>query len=291
MMVLIVDGTFLAHRAQHTTGKLSFDGAPTGIAYGVLQSVSSIEETFCIDKTVWAFDGDDNLRKKVYPEYKANRRKEEWTEDEELKYIQFRREVDRLIDEILPGLGYSNVFRVKGYEADDIIARAAINMVEEEDNVIIVSSDTDLWQLLDTKTHCYNPITKKYLIASTFIEEQGIRPSMWAEVKAIAGCNSDNIKGVKGVGSKTAIAYLQGELSENHKKYKDIESEEGKRIYKRNLPLVKLPWPGLLLPELRADEKSMKRQRKIQEMLGFREKRGKRKDEKKSKKHLGFCLD
>ena len=66
----------------------------------------------------------------------------------------------------------------------------------------------------------------------------GLGPWYWGEVKAIAGCDGDNVKGIKGVGETFALKYLKGELS--GKKFEDIEKSKG--VIERNRKLVHLPF-------------------------------------------------
>jgi len=72
-----------------------------------------------------------------------------------------------------------------------------------------------------------------------FIDQYGISPFQWKDVKAIAGCKSDEVPGIKGVGEKTAIKFILKQLK--GKKYDLITSEESKKIIERNKKLVYLP--------------------------------------------------
>ena len=74
-------------------------------------------------------------------------------------------------------------------------------------------------------------------------------------MKAISGCSSDNITGIKGVGEKTAIKYLLGELKETTKTYKAIE-EQKEELWKKNGKLTKLPLEGTKVFEIKEDKVS-----------------------------------
>ena len=149
-------------------------------------------------------------------------------------------------------LGFNNIFIVDGYESDDIIA----NTVSDKDpqKTIVITSDNDLFQLLD---HCslYSVTKRQSTNKEIFCREYNITPSEWIMVKAIAGCGSDNVPGMKGIGEKTAIAHLKGE-SKGKKKY-DIE--QSSNIIDRNIPLVKLPFQGCPNPKLRSNQLSLEK--------------------------------
>jgi hypothetical protein len=73
--------------------------------------------------------------------------------------------------------------------------------------------------------------------------EWGIDPHSWADVKAIAGCHSDCVEGVRGIGERRAAKYLRGELPADSTHFMAIW--RNKSVWEHNLPLVKLPWPGV----------------------------------------------
>jgi DNA polymerase-1 len=117
-------------------------------------------------------------------------------------------------------------------------------MEEPNHKFITASGDQDLYQLLDyTDMYSMPKSTEiKHITRQTFIEKYGITPKEWVKVKQIAGCTSDTVPGIKGVGETTAIKYLLGQLKPKSVKYRDIEA--GADIIKRNEWLVKIPLPG-----------------------------------------------
>jgi DNA polymerase-1 len=146
-----------------------------------------------------------------------------------------------LREEILPALGFRNIFLKAGVEADDLIA--SLVMANKDLFWMIISTDDDLLQLLDRNVYIYNLKSKRIVTPKSFATEYGVSPSLWHYVKAIAGCVSDNVKGVSGVGVKTAIRYLNGQL----RGIKKDKIEESKEIVNRNLKLVKLPYNDKIL--------------------------------------------
>jgi DNA polymerase-1 len=253
---LILDCPFLCHRAFWAVGEsgLSSGGQPTSVIYAFLRELVALQEMFDAPRVIFCWDVGESNRKKVYPEYKAGRRKppknatpEEITEAERAR-TEFNAQVKRLRREIIPQLGYANNFAEKGIEADDWIAAAVDTMTGTSRFRIhhntIISSDHDLFQCLCPSTQLYSPNGNKLWTYLKFRKEYGVNESHWAFVKAIAGCSSDNIKGVAGVGEKTAIRYIREELPETHKSYKAIK-EDSENIGKRLIELTRLPCRGL----------------------------------------------
>ncbi len=264
--LLVLDVPYLAHRAYHTVGHLSHNGEGTGVIYGVLQAVDSLTDLFATDRLVFAFDFGGSKRKIIYPEYKANRYKKDLTEDEQEAIRSLRNQITQLRKEFLPAMGYQNVFSQDGYEADDVIASVA-SEVGEMGEAIIVSSDQDMWQLLRRSVSCYNPQTQKMTTVKSFVGKWGISPTMWDCVKALAGDPSDNIKGIDGVGLKTAAKWYAGTLKQGSKAYERIN--EGIGVHSQNIELIRLPFPGVEKFSLRKDIITEEKRTEVLERLGF----------------------
>jgi DNA polymerase-1 len=272
-MNLIFDSNFMCHRAKHAmkNSNLSYEHMKTEIIFNFLQQLLSLTRKFEPKTIVFTWDSRKSHRKKIYPDYKA-KDDAELTEEEkdfnDLSYKQFT----QLKRDILPTLGFSNIFTQTGFEADDIIA--SIVLTEEDEN-IIVSADGDLYQLLN---HCkmYNPNSRRMITASTFKERYGIDPDQWDEVKSMAGCGGgpskvgDNVNGIKGVAETTAIKYLLNYLPPKYKSYQSIVSKEGKAIIRRNKKLVSLPFRGTKIFHLQKDYLYAKDFLDIFYLLGFK---------------------
>jgi 5'-3' exonuclease len=214
------------------------------------------------DEVVFIWDSRKSKRKKRYPFYK-NRDHEEPDLDLIAAFSQF----SKLRCHILPELGFCNNFIQSGYEADDLIAKLV--MEEPEPKFITASGDQDLYQLLD-RTDMYSmpkSVQIKQVTKRTFTEEYGIKPKDWVRVKQIAGCSSDTVPGIKGVGEATAIKYLLGQLKPESVKYKAIEA--GRDIINRNEWLVKLPLPGTKKYEIDRSSFDKFRLRDLCRDLGF----------------------
>lgn len=260
---IIVDANNWCYKQWHAFGdKLSHDEELTGILWGFFHQIILIAEQFKSNRFVFCWDSRKNLRKLEYPRkvvvrdgmeiiegYKANRETDAPDEDIKGIFDQF----NMLREELLPAFGFKNVFMQTGIEADDIMASLVINNDwADGERPVIVSTDKDLFQLLD---HCdiwrsVNKEIKELVTLTNFQEKYTIAPAQWVDVKALAGDTSDNIPGIRGVGDKTAIKYIKGELSDklksangNSTPYARIISPKGQHIIKRNRHLMSLPHP------------------------------------------------
>ena len=272
---LILDCNYLCHRAKHATGNLSYNSAATGVAYGFLREVLRLMDEFQTQYIVFCWDYGLGKRIHMYKEYKQQRRakKEEFTPAEEQFEIEFQKQMTMLRTKYLPAIGFRNIFYQQGYESDDIIAMVCKEVEYKNDKGIIISSDKDLYQLLRggfRSVHMHNPQTRKTMTADRFKKEYRIAPSVWAMIKAIAGCSTDNVKGVTGVGEITAIKYVKNELKKESKAFQNIAQAQSGGLIRRNLKLVRLPLDGTEPIRLKKDRLSRKGWSKVTTKLGFK---------------------
>lgn len=218
-------------------GNLSYEEKATGVLFGFLNSIFQLAKRFDTKDFVFCWDSKTSFRKNIYPQYKENRIKN-LTEDEKFERTICYEQFEELKKEILPKIGFVNTFYQKGIEADDIMAKLVFDYPEED--WIIVSSDNDLWQLLHHIVAIYQPDKKKFYTATDFEKEWGIQPSRWADVKAIAGDNTDGVIGVKSIGLKTAVRIIRGEpISARIKSLLENNTD----TISLNKKLVTLPFP------------------------------------------------
>lgn len=271
---IILDAPYLCHRAKYAMKDLSINSIPTGVIYGFLKDVITFTEMFHTKNVIFCWDSKTSIRQKTYPPYKQSRRDIEKTEEEKQYDVALRVQMKKLRKIYLPMIGFKNIFIQKGYEADDVIASICYNTMDSC-NTIVVSADHDLYQLLQINhVSIYNPQQKKMTTRKTFENEYGISPNSWAMVKAIAGCTSDNIKGVRGVGEKTAIAFLNNELKKTHKTFTAIKSfcwdKNSRPLFQTNMGLVDLPLKGTKVFKLQKDEISQEGWKAVCKKLGLK---------------------
>lgn len=185
-------------------------------------------------------DDKESKRKDIYPAYKGKRKKDELL-------VSFFPFFDYVAEEILPKMGFKNIVKAPGLEADDIIA--SICAKENKLPLVIFSEDADLYQCLKYNVSMMSVMRSTAANASImdvarFRRIWGIEPEQWIDVKSIAGCATDNVPGIKGVGEKTAIKYLKGELTRGLK-YICISNGGDTIDFTRRL--VKIPFDGEVL--------------------------------------------
>lgn len=260
---LLIDVSYLAYRAYFGgMSKLSYEAIPTGVTYGVLREILFLMERFDTKRIAFCFDHGKPDRKMIYPSYKENR--SEGTKEDQAAKEAVRKQVNMLRKEYLSMVGFQNILYQKGFEADDVIAKVIQDRPKRE--FIIVSSDQDLYQLLGKYVRIYLPSKKSIVTEESFRKEFGCGPQTWIQVKAMAGCSTDNVKGIPGIGPKTAIKFITGELTKGKAFDKIIH---GSSITKRNINLVSLPYPGIESFSLRKDDVSPERWRSLIDRLGF----------------------
>jgi DNA polymerase-1 len=276
--LLAIDMPFMCHRARYSTGKLSHSGSATGVIYGVLKQIENLKHTIRTKYTVFCWDSRLSKRAQIYPAYKDNRKDRNKTDQEREEFADFKKQMVCLRMKYLPMMGFKNQLIQPGYEADDIMASLAKNLYSDQ-RAILVTSDHDLYQTLSPNVYIYNPLRMKYYTLSDFRMQYGIRPDQWSWVKAVAGCSSDNIKGLEGVGEKTAIKYLRNELKPTTKAYQKIrnitQTEAGGEMLSLNMRLVDLPYHGTRrFSPLHPDAFNKKGWEQVCKRLGFRSLKG-----------------
>lgn len=243
---IILDGNFIGRRCDYGFQGMEFDGEPTGMIFGFLLTIGRLQEQFEAQQVAICFDMGRNKRIDLFPGYKEKRRQKHKEEFLKTKSSPYHTQLRKLWKDLLPAMGYQNILMDYGYEADDWIAKVCQDISVEfpEDEMIIVSADHDLFQLIGPHTSVYNPNSKGLYTLQSFKTQYGVMPSDWVQVKAIAGCSGDEVPGVVGVGEKTALSYLRGEVRMGSKAHIQIRKFLNSKEYVRNLSLVKLPLLG-----------------------------------------------
>jgi len=195
--IVILDLSSYLFRAYHALPPMTApDGSPVNAIYGCTTMFLRVAKRFDSFRAVAALDsGRDTFRRERYPAYKANRK--ELDEDLRRQFVH--------IPAMLEALALTPVC-ISGYEADDIVA--GIRTVYANDEIVIISSDKDLAQLVDEKTFLYDGVKDRLIDAAAVTEKFGVPPAKMRDFLALTGDSSDNVPGVPGVGPKTAAKLL-----------------------------------------------------------------------------------
>ena len=254
--VIVVDCSALAYAAFYAFGHLSYAGTDTGVIYGFLSKLRQIGEKFNSSDFILCWDAGKTHRHKDYKGYKQKRqdKRDEMTEQEARARMSFIEQVHTLRDDAIPAMGFKNNFHVDLYEADDLLAIWVRRMYAKGFKVIMVTSDQDMYQVLDC-CDMYSPAKKGGLFTHKDLQKNyGIKAKQWAKAKAIGGCDGDNVIGIYGAAdpkkpTSKALKYLQGQLTKGVI-YDRITSKEGRKIIKKNLPIVTTPYKPELMPRM-----------------------------------------
>lgn len=197
----LIDGSSYIYRAFYAVGRLTnARGMPTQAVYGFVQMLLKVMREKKPDYVCVVFDAPGpTFRHQMYIPYKETRQKMPEDLVVQVPYIK----------EFVKLYGVPRA-EVPGYEADDIIATLAHRAVQEALDVVIVSGDKDLLQLItDFQVQQWDPQKDRVFTEEGVRERFGVLPNQMADYLALVGDSSDNIPGVRGVGDKTAKQLLQ----------------------------------------------------------------------------------
>ena len=211
----LVDGSGYIFRAYYALPPLSrkSDGLPTGAVSGFSNMLFKLLEDSRSDDsenkpTHFAVIFDSarkNFRNEIYKDYKANR--SDPPDDLAPQFEYIRKAVEAFNVPCIEQLNY---------EADDLIATYAKQIINMGAKVTVISSDKDLMQLVSKNIRLYDPMKSKVIGEKEVNEKFGVKPTQVIDVQSLAGDSSDNIPGVPGIGIKTAAELIN--------KYKNLET-------------------------------------------------------------------
>ena len=203
----LIDGHNVLYRTFFGVPRLTApDGTPTNAVLGVARILLKILREEKPAAIAAVFDSrEPTPRHVLFPEYKANR----------LKVPEDLASQIPVVDEMIDALGVARV-SVPGVEADDLIGTLSRIAEEEGMDVVIVSSDKDLYQLVSGRVKVRDGL-KEHTVGEAQVEEAfGVPPGKVPDLLALSGDPSDNVPGVPGIGEKTASEMIRefGSLSE-----------------------------------------------------------------------------
>ena len=190
--LLIIDANNLSYRWLQRPNYDSFGD-------DFIRTIQSLAKSYEAQRTIVCFDfGKSYYRMDMHDEYKGTRKKPQ-DEDEIKKYEDFFAVLNALPDEL-----DEEVLKFRGVEADDILAWITQNISDRYDHTWVVSSDRDLYQLIDDNVSIFNIFSRKEVTIQTLEDDLEITPSQYMLSRIIEGDKSDNILGIEGIGPKRA---------------------------------------------------------------------------------------
>lgn len=219
--VILIDSHALLHRAYHAMAGFSTrDGRPTGAIFGFVRMIFNGVKDIDPQHVIACYDlPKPTFRHIAYENYKGTRQKT----DDDLK-VQIKES-----KKFCQALGIP-IVECEGFEADDLLGTLSRKFDPKEFDVVIVSGDMDVMQLINKNVFVY---TMKKGNETAFFDEEavvgkyGIKPSQIPDYKGLAGDAGDNIVGVDGIGDKTAVKLINT-FDSIENLYKQIEKNEEK---------------------------------------------------------------
>jgi DNA polymerase-1 len=229
--LLLIDGHAIIHRAFHALPMLTTkDGMPTNAIYGFFGMLQKALADLQPDHVIVAFDTPaPTFRKKLLEEYQAKRP----SMQDELK-VQIP-----VIKELLDAAPICRMEQ-EGFEADDIIGTLVELHKNTNSEVLILTGDRDILQLVNSYTKVIMPkiglSTISIFDAQAVQEKLGIGPELVADFKALSGDASDNYGGIKGLGPKTATKLLltHGTIDQIYEQIDAVQPEKLQNLLKEH---------------------------------------------------------
>jgi len=221
MKYILVDLSYVAHHALFCIREPYSDNFKQLLILECMESLLNIsnEPRIGTSNFIICVDSTHSVRREAYPSYKHKRKvaKARLSDDDKHKRKAMY-EIIALLTKYLPKLGFS-LLEQKGLEADDVMAQASKQILENNDTGLMVLADADLFQSINSNVDWCDIYRSKYHTIHTLYAEYHVTPLQWGLVKAIGGCLSDNVPGISRVGQKGAIDYITGKLKTTSAKY------------------------------------------------------------------------
>ncbi|MEM7816564.1 MAG: DNA polymerase I, partial [Candidatus Aenigmatarchaeota archaeon] len=195
-----IDGTSICYRSFFAIKLSTSKGFPTGAIFGFYQTIKKIISQFKPQYMGVCFDvSRKTFRQVKFRDYKIQRP----PLPDNLK-IQIP-----IIKKLIQLLGITLIEK-DGYEADDLIASITKEALKENFSVMVVTSDKDMYQLLDNdRVKIYNSNRDMLINEESFIKDYGFAPSLIIDFLSLVGDNTDNIPGAKGIGKISASKLIR----------------------------------------------------------------------------------
>ncbi len=233
-MLLLIDGNALLHRAYHALPPLTVSktGEMVNAVYGFASMLIKAIYELKPSHYAIAFDRKaPTFRHRLFDQYKANRPP---TPEELVNQLGRVRQLVEAFN--IP------VFELDGYEADDVLGALSHQASGQGVDTVIVTGDADTMQLVSPRVKVLYPRPRRSFSDTILYDEDavnekyGVKPEHIADMKALAGDPSDNIPGVPGIGSKTAVKLIQqfGSINQIYKHIDEVTPEKLRKLLQNN---------------------------------------------------------
>ena len=195
--VYLIDGSSFLYRAYYATKPLhTKEGEAVQAVYGFIRMIKKLMNQFnpAYMAVVWDSPG-KTVRHQIFENYKATRQAPPTDLFEQKKRIK---EFNKLI-----GL---HEFQVQGIEADDLLFSLGRDMLQEGYDVVLITSDKDMGQMINAHTYIYDSFKDLLYDEPLFEQKMGFPVAKLPFYFALLGDTSDNIPGVRGIGQKGALS-------------------------------------------------------------------------------------
>lgn len=222
---VLIDGHSIIYRSYFAFVKnplKNSKGKITSGIFGFLNTLEKIKQTIGSEYITLVLDAPGKtFRYEIYEEYKATR-------PPTPPDIPFQVEK---VKEICQHLGITS-FEIEGYEADDVLATLAVSL-QKKGSVYVVTSDKDLFQLVNDRIFIYDAYKNLILDRSQVFKKFRVAPERIADYLALTGDASDNVPGVPGIGPKRAV-----EIIKKYKEFQDAVDQDARILPHRKQALL-----------------------------------------------------
>ena len=226
--VCLIDGSGYIFRAFYGLPMMtSPTGVPVNAVFGYTNMFLRLTQSIKCDYCLVLFDAKRrNYRNEIFPDYKGTRAE---IPEELIPQFPIIREATNALN--------LNYLEMEGYEADDLIATYARQATEKGMEVVVVSADKDLMQLIRDGVEYYDPMKDKFYGPEDVKEKFGVYPERVVDVQALAGDSIDNVPGVPGIGLKTAAQLINefGSLEEVLNRASEIKQNKRRETLLANI--------------------------------------------------------
>lgn len=226
--VCLIDGSGYIFRAFYGLPMMtSPTGVPVNAVFGYTNMFLRLTQSIKCDYCLVLFDAKRrNYRNEIFPDYKGTRAE---IPEELIPQFPIIREATNALN--------LNYLEMEGYEADDLIATYARQATEKGMEVVVVSADKDLMQLIRDGVEYYDPMKDKFYGSEDVKEKFGVYPERVVDVQALAGDSIDNVPGVPGIGLKTAAQLINefGSLEEVLNRASEIKQNKRRETLLANI--------------------------------------------------------